>query len=158
MTILNILRNQDFVIIKDKNKIVQFPLIGDYHLDREHIEILRLLDKKVKGDSITGYLNFSAIVMSYIFHHFREEEEFMQKIHFPGFKLHHAEHISCKNVIEVLFKEYSGYIDRRSMQRIHEEVIQECKKVLFFHILNYDLPFSKFVKYKTYTLDNFSKV
>ena len=144
-----------YVKIIENDRIIQFPLIGVKELDRDHIEIIRLLDVLVKGNNVKDYLLFSSNALSYIYHHIKLEEEYMERIHYPGIRIHKVAHVALKNVIQVLLKESNLNIERRNVARVHQEAVEECKGIFHFHIMNHDLPLSKYIKYQKINLDSF---
>ena len=158
LPVLNKPTEHHYVNVIDRQRIVQFPLTGVRELDQDHMEIIRLLDVTPKYDTIETYLQFSAVVIAYIIHNAKQEEMFMEKIHYPGTKIHKVEHSALKNVLQVVLRQTTDNEDRRSLARIHREAIEECKSILKFHILNYDKPLGSFVKYKKLTLDSFGKL
>jgi len=114
------------------------PLLGISRLDRDHIEIIRLLSKITDHLTKDQYIDFCVHILTYVESHFIEEEEFMDKIYYPGTRIHKLEHMSLANVVKVFLKPYSNGYEQKL------EIVKECKQIFKFHVEQHDIPLAKY--------------
>jgi hemerythrin-like metal-binding protein len=151
-------REPNYVTLRDEDRVVQFPLTGMQELDRDHIEIIRLIENISKTLTQEDFLAVSAIALNYIYHHIKVEEAFMADIKYPGLRIHQLEHQSLKGIVQTLFKQAPIEIERRNMSRNIFDIVQDSKRLFKWHIINHDLSLAKFVKYQNVSLDSYDSL
>ena len=118
---------------------------GIGRIDEQHQRLFALVNnvhqamKEGKGKEILDATLKE--LLEYVFYHFNEEEELMQKYSFSDFHIHRTEHDNLtKNLLELRgkFKDGNTFIT--------SELISFLKSWLTIHILQSDMKFSKYMK------------
>jgi hemerythrin-like metal-binding protein len=119
------------------------PMIGVTDIDYDHLEIIKLIKTVVDADDKNKFFDFMVHALGYINRHIASEEALMESVQYPGRRLHTIEHKSLRNFIKVYLKPSINDIDNK------QEIINECVKVLRFHIIQHDIPLANYINAQT---------
>jgi hemerythrin-like metal-binding protein len=115
------------------------PMIGVTDVDHDHLEIMRLIKTAVDADDKNQFFDFIVHVLDYIHRHLASEEAFMERVQYPGRRIHAVEHASLRNFIKVYLKPSTKDMDNK------QEIINECVKAFRFHIIQHDIPLANYI-------------
>lgn len=124
------------IIMKDRRKY-DIPLVGIHSIDHDHLETLRLLKEVLTGKD---YVQDVVKALQHTWRHFESEEASMAQIKYPYMKIHKLEHESLRGAILAFLKPSLITQDDRIV------AIDECKRMLRYHVYHHDLQLALFLK------------
>jgi hemerythrin-like metal-binding protein len=120
---------------------MEIPMTGVYEIDRDHLEIIKLINFADKGKvSKEEFFDFSMSALDYLTRHIRAEEKLMHELDYPGLRVHQLEHQSLRDLVAVYIKP-SG-----DTKRTVDEAIRECREIFRHHIQHHDIPLAQYMK------------
>ena len=124
-----------------ERRINRMPMTGLDILDRDHINILRQFNKLMNNEiQEKDFTMFTWQILDYISRHFKMEESLMKDMDYPGYKSHHLDHVSLKNLALVFIKPNLRIIEDKT------QIMQECSKVMYHHIKTHDCLLANYIK------------
>ena len=113
------------------------------NIDSQHRRLIDLINElaQAKEDKKDSQIHGKILteLVAYTQTHFKEEEDFMKEINYPGLQEHEAQHkILINQVIDVLQNYKRGYTD------ISDKVLYILNSWLINHILKRDKEIAKF--------------
>lgn len=118
---------------------ISIPMVGVAEIDHDHLEIMRLIKGAVDAKDRNQFFDFIVHVLDYVHRHLASEEALMEKIEYPGRRIHAVEHESLRNFVKVYLKPSTKDIENK------QEVINECIKAFRFHITQHDIPLANYI-------------
>lgn len=121
-----------------KERTMELPITGITQLDYDHLHIIKLLDEVGSVDDQNAFIDFLIHAVHYVTDHIAYEEALMEKVDYPGLRLHKIEHQSLVALIRVYLKPDVKLDSIKNKM----EVILECKNAFKYHVQQHDLPFT----------------
>jgi len=117
--------------------------IGNDQIDKDHQQIIDILNKLIElNQKKINQKKFAEILwmmMEYSIHHFKKEEDYMQKLNYPKFKEHKNLHMLYINEVSVYSNEFSN-----SNPPVINEIIGFLENWWLNHIQNTDTEYETF--------------
>jgi len=121
--------------------------IGNEQIDKDHQQIIEILNKLIdlnqKKINQKKFAEILWMMMEYSIHHFKKEEDYMQKLQYPKLKEHIGLHALYINKVSIYSNEFSN-----SNPPNIEEIIGFLDKWWINHIQNTDTEYETFKKNK----------
>ncbi len=119
--------------------------IGDVMVDQQHQQLFQMLDElqhalvQCLGQDLVG--SSLKKLVTYTRQHFRDEEELMARINFPGREPHIKEHRKLLEQVDETYREY-----QEGETVLTAELIYFLQGWLRHHILEQDLRISEYLR------------
>jgi len=117
-------------------------LTGIFLIDEEHRELFRIINEveklindEYKFDKYDEIMHLLEELKDYAVHHFADEEEYMQSIHYDGLELQKQQH--------TLYIDYMSDLDLEHMDEHQEESLREILDFLTGWLVNHILRLDK---------------
>ncbi len=118
--------------------------IGHTAIDRQHKRLFDLAATLVKDGSQPRVMQVLASLSEYVIGHFRDEEELLEKIGYPGLAAHKKLHDEFRSYLAKLY----GNAGRMTLDQIAEAVRLLVNDWLAKHILVADQDYIKYLPQK----------
>ena len=135
-----LVKNIDFSPPRIERRNMEIPMTGIYELDRDHLEIIRLINQVEKPLTKEIFFNFAMSTLDYLTRHIKEEEKLMRQIDYPGLRIHAIEHQSIRDLVSVYIKPSGD--NAKSIP----DAMRECREIFRHHIQCHDIPLANYIK------------